>query len=58
MKLYDLPPSPNARRVRIFIAEKGLDIPIVPVNMMTGENQTEEYLDKNPLGMMPVLDSF
>jgi len=56
MKLYDLPPSPNARRVRIFIAEKGLDIPIVPVNMMTGENQTEEYLDKNPLGMMPVLE--
>ena len=55
MKLYDLPPSPNARRVRIFIAEKGLDIPTVPVNMMTGENQTEEYLDKNPLGMMPVL---
>jgi len=56
MKLYDLPPSPNARRVRIFIAEKGLDIPTVPVNMMTGENQTEEYLDKNPLGMMPVLE--
>ncbi|MDC0414065.1 glutathione S-transferase N-terminal domain-containing protein [Gammaproteobacteria bacterium] len=56
MKLYDLSPSPNARRVRIFIAEKGLDIPIVPVNMMTGENQTKEYLDKNPLGMMPVLE--
>jgi glutathione S-transferase len=43
MKLYDLPPSPNARRVRIFIAEKGLDIPTVPVNMMTGENQWADF---------------
>lgn len=56
MKLYDLPPSPNARRVRIFIAEKGLEIPIVPVNMMTGENQTEDYLAKNSLGKMPLLE--
>ena len=56
MKLYDLPPSPNARRVRIFIAEKGLEIPIVPVNMITGENQTEDYLAKNSLGKMPLLE--
>ncbi len=56
MKLYDLPPSPNARRVRIFIAEKGLDIPTEPVNMMTDENKTEGYLAKNPLGKMPVLE--
>ena len=56
MKLYDLPPSPNARRVRIFIAEKGLEIPMVPVNMMTGENQSEGYLAKNSLGKMPLLE--
>lgn len=56
MKLYDLPPSPNARRVRIFIAEKGLDIPIEPVDMMAGQNKSEEYLSKNPLGKMPVLE--
>jgi glutathione S-transferase len=56
MKLYDLPPSPNARRVRIFIAEKGLDIPIEPIDMMAGENKSEEYLGKNPLGKMPVLE--
>ena len=56
MKLYDLPPSPNARRVRIFIAEKGLDIPTVTVDMMAGENRTEEYLAKNPLGKMPMLE--
>jgi glutathione S-transferase len=56
VKLFDLPPSPNARRVRIFIAEKGLEIPIVPVNMMTGENQSEDYLAKNSLGKMPLLE--
>ena len=56
MKLFDLPPSPNARRVRIFIAEKGLEIPIVPVNMITGENQSEDYLAKNSLGKMPLLE--
>jgi len=56
MKLYDLPPSPNARRVRIFIAEKGLEIPTVAVDMAKGENRTPEYLAKNSLGKMPVLE--
>ena len=56
MKLYDLPASPNARRVRVFIAEKNLEIEMVPINMMTGENKTEEYLSKNPLGRMPLLE--
>lgn len=56
MKFYDLPPSPNARRVRIFMAEKGIEIPTEVVNMMTGENQTPEYLAKNSLGKMPMLE--
>ena len=56
MKLYDLPPSPNARRVRIFIAEKGIEIPTVAVDMVGGENRTPEYLAKNSLGKMPVLE--
>jgi glutathione S-transferase len=56
LKLYDLPASPNARRVRIFLAEKGLEIPMVPVNMVTGENQTDDYLKKNSLGRMPLLE--
>ena len=56
MKLYDLPPSPNARRVRIFLAEKGIEIPTVVVDMMKGENRTPEYLAKNPLGKMPMLE--
>lgn len=56
MKLYDLPPSPNARRARIFIAEKGLEIPTVAVDMMKGENRQPDYLAKNSLGKMPVLE--
>ncbi|MBL4574377.1 MAG: glutathione S-transferase N-terminal domain-containing protein [Gammaproteobacteria bacterium] len=56
MKFYNLPASPNARRVGIFLAEKGLEIPMVPVNMMTGENQTDDYLTKNFLGRMPLLE--
>lgn len=56
MKFYDLPASPNSRRVRIFMAEKGLELPKVTVDMMQGENSTPEYLAKNSLGKMPVLE--
>jgi glutathione S-transferase len=56
MKLYDLPASPNARRVRIFIAEKGIDIPKQEVDLATGYNKTESYLEKNRLGRMPMLE--
>ena len=56
MKLYDLPPSPNARRVRIFVAEKGLEIPTIAVDMAKGENKAADYLAKNSLGKMPVLE--
>ncbi len=56
MKLYDLPPSPNARRVRIFVAEKGMEIPTVAMDMMKGENRQADYLAKNSLGKMPVLE--
>ncbi|MCF8467688.1 MAG: glutathione S-transferase N-terminal domain-containing protein [Sneathiella sp.] len=50
MKLYDLPASPNARRVRIFIAEKGLDIPKQEVDLSIGYNKTPEFLKKIPWG--------
>jgi len=56
MKLYDLPASPNARRVRIFIAEKGLEIPTIAVDMAKGENRQPDYLAKNSLGKMPMLE--
>jgi glutathione S-transferase len=56
MKLYDLKAGMNPRRVRIFLAEKGIEVPIVPIDMMKGENQTPEFLKLNPLGTLPVLE--
>ena len=56
MKLYDLKAGMNPRRVRIFLAEKGIEVPIAPIDMMKGENQTPEFLKLNPLGTLPVLE--
>lgn len=55
MKLFDAPTAPSARRVRIFIAEKGLDIDRVPLDLMAGEHRQPAYLAINPRGMVPVL---
>ena len=56
MQYYDLPASPNSRRVRIFLAEKKIELPTTTVDMTKGENKTEAYLSKNPLGKMPLLE--
>ena len=55
MKLYEAP-SPNARRVQVFMAEKGIDMERVPVDIRAGENLTDEYRAKNPAGRVPVLE--
>lgn len=55
MKLYESP-SPNARRVQIFMAEKGVDCERVAVDIRAGENISEAYLAKNPGGRVPVLE--
>lgn len=56
MKLYDLRTGTNPRRVRIFLAEKGVQVPMVQVDMMKGENRQADYLAKNPMGTMPLLE--
>jgi glutathione S-transferase len=56
MKLYDLKTGTNTRRVRIFLAEKGVKLPTVEVDMMKGENKRPDYLSKNPMGTMPLLE--
>ncbi len=56
MKLYDCQMAPNPRRVRIFLAEKGLDIPKVEVSIVDGENLKPDYLKINPRGLLPVLE--
>ncbi len=56
MKLYDSKTAPNPRRVRIFLAEKGIDVPMEQVDLMNLECKTEEFTAKNPMQRVPVLE--
>jgi len=57
MKLYDTPLAPNPRRVRWFMAEKGIeDIEVVTLNLMQGEHKTPDYLRKAGLANVPMLE--
>ena len=56
MKLYDSTLAPNPRRVRIFLAEKGVTVPTVQVDIAKAENRQPPYLAKNPLGGVPILE--
>jgi glutathione S-transferase len=55
MKLYDMRVAPNPRRVRVFLAEKGIEVPTVEINIRAGENLTPEFLAINPRGVLPTL---
>jgi glutathione S-transferase len=55
IKLYDFNRSPNARKVRIALAEKGLKYEKVPVDLSQGEQRKPEFLKLNPYGRVPVL---
>ena len=55
MKLYNANLSPNALRARAAIAELGLDVEIVDVDLRGGGNRTPEFLRLNPNGKVPVL---
>ena len=56
MKLYDYTLAPSPRRVRIFLAEKGIDLPLVQVDIMRNANRTPEFYRKNPRGSLPILE--
>lgn len=57
MKLYDTPLAPNPRRVRWFMAEKGIeDIEVVVLNLMEAQHKTPEYLSKAGLPNVPMLE--
>jgi glutathione S-transferase len=56
MKLYDYAMAPNPRLVRMFLAEKGIDVEKVEVNIATAENRKPEYVAKNPMGTLPLLE--
>jgi glutathione S-transferase len=57
MILYDAPlPAPNPRRVRMYLAEKGLSVPTQPISMLAAEHKSPAYLAKYPPGQVPALE--
>jgi glutathione S-transferase len=56
MILYGAPmPAPNPRRVRIFLAEKGIDLPETQLSIVKGEHKSDEHKARNSLGQVPTL---
>lgn len=57
MKLYTYPSAPNPRRVHIFAAEKGIDLPCQQVDIMKRENREPAFMENvNVMGGLPVLE--
>jgi len=56
MKFYDCVTAPSPRRVRIFLAEKGLTVPTVQVDLRNGEQFTPAFRALNPDCTVPVLE--
>lgn len=55
MKLYTSM-GPNPRAVRMFLAEKGIELPLESVDLMAGENRQASHTARNPAGQMPCLE--
>jgi glutathione S-transferase len=56
MKIYETSTAPNPRRVRIFLAEKGIDMEYVQLDIGAGENLKDELRRKNPSTKVPFLE--
>jgi glutathione S-transferase len=57
MKLYTFAGAPNPRRVHIYLAEKGIDVPFEHVDILKRENRTPEFTSRvNSMGGVPVLE--
>lgn len=56
MKFYDCETAPNPRRVRVFVAEKGIDIETIQVDLRNGEQFSEAFQKINPDCVVPVLE--
>ena len=57
MKIYTFAGAPNPRRVHIYLAEKGIDVPFEKVDIMKRENRTPEFIRRvNSMGSLPVLE--
>jgi glutathione S-transferase len=56
MKIYDDKMAPNPRRVRVFLAEKGIAVAYEQVAIMKGEHKSDTHRARNALGQLPVLE--
>jgi glutathione S-transferase len=56
MKIYNSKLAPNPRRVRIFLAEKGLTIPMVDLDLARLDQKTPDYSTVNPFQLVPALE--
>jgi len=56
MKLYNHSLAPNPRRVRIFAAEKRINLTLEDIDILAGQSRTPEFLAKNSSGAVPVLE--
>ena len=56
MKLYDFGPAASAQRVRMFLAEKGLEVPIVELNVRDDRQFQEPFTTMNPFHCVPFLE--
>ena len=56
MKLYDCSTAPSPRRVRVFLAEKGIELDTVEVDLRNGEQFSDEFRKLNPDCAVPVLE--
>jgi glutathione S-transferase len=55
MKILDDKRAPNPRRVRVYLAEKGIEVPFEKVDITTGAHQSLEFTRLNPIQRVPVL---
>ena len=56
MKIYESHNAPNPRRVRVFFAEKGIEVPFEEVDIVKAVNREADFRKKNPLSTVPVLE--
>jgi glutathione S-transferase len=56
MRLYHAGRAPNPRRVRIYLAEKGISVPLVPIDLAQMEHKSPAFTALNPLQQTPALE--
>jgi glutathione S-transferase len=55
MRIIETRPAPNPRRVRIFLAEKGISVPFEGVDLMAGALKSDDFTALNPMQRVPIL---